>query len=73
MKYSDEWFYENGYFILQDKDVTQRTKPTTIITSKFRKMFKTLLVDKGKIIIPEEVEKYLDAITSTNRDTEETT
>lgn len=82
MKYSDEFWYENGYWILCDNDKSERFPATTITTPKWRRMIEVLVKKNTKenndgtithrCITEEDIDEYINA-TSINRGTKEST
>jgi hypothetical protein len=71
MKYSDDYWYENGYWVLMNNDVSGRFPATTNTTPKWRRMievlFKKSVKDNGdgtvthSCITEEMIDEYINA------------
>jgi hypothetical protein len=79
IKYSDEFWYENGYWTLCDNDKSKRHPSTTITTPKWRRMMEsifkkaTTINNDGtityRIFTEEDIDEYLNGVTKTKRET----
>lgn len=71
-KYDDKWFIDNGFWVLQDNDKSNRYPPTLMTTPKWRTLVQVLfkkttkISDDGKTvthscITQEMIDEYLNA------------